>query len=236
MSYILDALKKAAEQRDRHAPALKRLLGPAPTRRSVWARSPSRLLAVLLLNAGLLIVLLLIWLRPVPIAAPPESVPAVTTSHPQQSSALAPQRAPEPPRLKLPKTPAVTPPQSAAPPAVPGTPAPMAAAPLASPRPAAPGLPPAAPGTPAAPAQGTPAPTVTPPAPPAAAPTSPSLAGLRLEALIYSDVPEKRMIFVNGRKYVEGDTIEGRLRVDEIQEDGVALSEQGHRMTLRIAR
>jgi len=44
------------------------------------------------------------------------------------------------------------------------------------------------------------------------------------------------MIFVNGRKYVEGDTIEGRLRVEEIQEDGVALSEEGHRMTLGITR
>src|SRR5438132_1550596 len=118
MSYILDALKKAAEQRDRHVPVLKRLLGPAPTPRSVWARSP---------------------------AAPP-------------------------------------------------------------------------------------------PATPAQPPTSPSLAGLRLEALIYSDVPEKRMIFVNGRKYVEGDTIEGRLRVEEIQEDSVALSDDGRRMTLQIAR
>src|SRR2546422_168042 len=39
---------------------LKRLLGPAPTPRSVWARSPGRLLTALLLNAGLLIVLLVI--------------------------------------------------------------------------------------------------------------------------------------------------------------------------------
>jgi hypothetical protein len=76
-------------------------------------------------------------------------------------------------------------------------------------------------------------PAVTPPAAPT---TLPGLAGLRLEALIYSDVPEKRMIFVNGRKYVEGDTIEGRLRVEEIQEDGVALSEGGRRTTLRITR
>jgi len=80
------------------------------------------------------------------------------------------------------------------------------------------------------------APAAPPPATPAQPPTSPSLAGLRLEALIYSDVPEKRMIFVNGRKYVEGDTIEGRLRVEEIQEDGVALSDDGRRMTLQIAR
>src|SRR2546426_906180 len=89
MSYILDALKKAGEQRDRHAPVLKRLLGPAPTPRSVWARSPGRLLTALLLNAGLLIVLLVIWLRPVPIAAPPEAVgvPGVATAPSQQSSA-----------------------------------------------------------------------------------------------------------------------------------------------------
>src|SRR5437773_12462673 len=89
MSYILDALKKAAEQRDRHVPVLKRLLGPAPTPRSVWARSPGRLLTALLLNAGLLIVLLVIWLRPVPIAAPPEPVGAhgLATAPSQQPSA-----------------------------------------------------------------------------------------------------------------------------------------------------
>src|SRR5207249_985626 len=146
MSYILDALKKAAEQRDRQAPVLKRLLGPSATPRSVWARAPGRLLAALVLNASLLAVLLVIWLRPMATVAPPEAVDV------------------------------------------------------------------------AAPA------------------TSPSLAGLRLEALIYSEVPEKRMIFVNGRKYVEGDTIEGRLRVEEIREDGVALSGEGHRVTLGINR
>ncbi len=44
------------------------------------------------------------------------------------------------------------------------------------------------------------------------------------------------MIFVGGRKYVEGDTIDGRLRVEEIREDGVELSEQGRRFTVRVAR
>jgi hypothetical protein len=44
------------------------------------------------------------------------------------------------------------------------------------------------------------------------------------------------MIFINGRKYVEGDSIDDRLRVEEIQEDGVVLSEQGRRFTLRAAR
>jgi len=48
--------------------------------------------------------------------------------------------------------------------------------------------------------------------------------------------PAERMIFVKGRKYVEGDMIEDRVRVEEIHEDGVALSAEGRRFTLRIAR
>jgi hypothetical protein len=61
-------------------------------------------------------------------------------------------------------------------------------------------------------------------------------AGLKLEALIYSDLPAQRMVFINGRRYAEGDVIDGRLRVEEIQEDGVELSDQGRRFTLRVAR
>src|SRR2546426_702939 len=41
MSYILDALKKAAEQRDRQAPMLHRLLAPSPAPRSAWTRPPA---------------------------------------------------------------------------------------------------------------------------------------------------------------------------------------------------
>src|SRR2546427_8816056 len=141
MSYILDALRKAGEERDRPAPVLKRLLGPAPPPRSGWARSPGRLLTALLLNTGLLIVLLVIWLRPVPIAAPPEAVgvPGVATAPSQQSSALeppatmprtperraaAPRTAPGPPPPKPAKAVAPTPPPPAAAPAAPQRPAP----------------------------------------------------------------------------------------------------------------
>lgn len=241
MSYILDALKKAAEQRDRQAPVLRRLLAPSPTPRSAWTRSPGHLLAVLLLNAGLLTVLLVLWWRPVPIAPPPDAIgaagpaaspsgqslrsePRLTTevgggkaaqregdaSVDSGAGRARPKRAEtEPPPRKPNGTRAIRPPQ-----------------------------PPASP-----PAQRPPRSTVqqatglaaAPPVKPAE-PTVPELAGLRLEALAYSEVPEKRMIFVNGRKYVEGDVIEGRLRVEEIQEDGVALSDQGRRVTLRIQR
>jgi hypothetical protein len=59
---------------------------------------------------------------------------------------------------------------------------------------------------------------------------------LKLEALIYSDVPAQRMVFVNGRRYVEGDTIDGRFRIEEIQDEGVQLSDQGRRFMLRVDR
>jgi hypothetical protein len=218
MSYILDALTKAAKQRDRQAPVLQRLLMPAPTPRSAWTRSPGRLLAALLLNAGLLTLLLVSWLRPPAIAPSPDAAgaPGSATAPPKQSVRSEPEPTAQTGRGKArPRE---------------GAPSPEATKSRATSKPAE-----------AEPASLTPPRTsiLTSPAPPAVAPvdpTTPAVAGLRLEALIYSEVPAKRMIFVNGRKYVEGDTIEDRLHIEEIQEDGVALSEQGRRFTLRFAR
>jgi hypothetical protein len=74
------------------------------------------------------------------------------------------------------------------------------------------------------------------PAPAPRPPASPETASLRLEALIYADAPAERMVFINGRRYREGDSIDGRLRIEEIREEGVELSDQGRRFTLRVAR
>ncbi len=238
MSYILDALKKAAEQRDRQAPMLHRLLAPSPAPRSAWTRSPGRLLAALLLNAGLLTVLLVIWLRPVPSAPVGGMGPAA--SPPEQSLGSAPQLTAEVGGGKAAQRERDASVDSAAGPARPkrtGTEPPLRkpnSTPAITPSP-----PPASsPGQrpPRSMAQQAPELAATPPLKSADPTTAPELAGLRLEALAYSDLPEKRMIFVNGNKYVEGDVIEGRLRVEEIQEDGVALSEEGRRVTLRMAR
>ena len=82
-------------------------------------------------------------------------------------------------------------------------------------------------------------PTPAPATPPVAASrpaAPPEASGLRLEALIYADVPTERMVFINGRRYREGDSIDGRLRIEEIREDGVELSDQGRRFMLRVAR
>jgi len=56
---------------------------------------------------------------------------------------------------------------------------------------------------------------------------------LRLEVLLYSDAPAERMVFINGRKYKEGDTVEGKAVVESIVRDGAVLSYQGQRFLLR---
>ena len=232
MSYILDALTKAAQQRDRRIPVVQRLLAPvtrAP--RLPWTRSLSRLFVALAVNAGLLVVLTVWWLRPVPVAEPPDPAPAA--SAPTARSTLEPPRsAVEPPRVavelprSVPEPPraVVEPPRSA----VAATPAPVVV-PQAHPP-----VPPATPQRPSSPPQ--PAPVLSAPLTPVGPGTPQSQGALRLEALIYSDVPSQRMVFINGRRYVEGDLVEGRLRVEEIHEGGVDLSEQGRRTTLRATR
>ena len=209
MSYILDALTKAAKQRDRHAPVLRRLLGPAAATNPAGSRWSGRLIAAVLLNAILLTILLVLWLRPVPVVAPPESLAGPSPEVPREKTGPREREATMPARL--PQRSAVTrtepPASSQAPRRPPPPPAPRAQAPA-----------------------------VTPPVTPGRPPAEPKAAGLKLEVLIYAEAPAERTIFINGRKYVEGDSIEGRLRVEEIQEEGVVLSEEGRRFTLRLAR
>jgi len=224
VSYILDALTKAAQQRDRQVPVVQRLLSPAPRARSRWSYASGRVLAALALNAALLSAVLFWWLRPSPPPASPEPIAA---------PAAAPAPASPRPLVKLEPLPTTS--ATVEKPSSPksDTRSDAAAAPA---KPSAP--PPAAP---PAPRVGTPTvqPTPAPATPPVAAArpaTPPESAGLRLEALIYADAPAERMVFINGRRYREGDSIDGRLRVEEIREEGVELSDQGRRFTLRVSR
>ncbi len=79
-------------------------------------------------------------------------------------------------------------------------------------------------------------------APPAAAPllTAPlmeqlpeavrqSLPAIRVDALLYAERPAERMVFIDGRRYREGDTVSEGLRIEEIRRDGVILSYKGER-------
>jgi general secretion pathway protein B len=59
------------------------------------------------------------------------------------------------------------------------------------------------------------------------------IAKLKLQMVVYSDVPAERFVFINGQKYVEGSSIDGTLRVESITSDGAVLSHQGQRFVIR---
>ncbi len=254
MSYILDALTKAAQQRDRRIPVIHRLLTPARAPRPPWTRSLGRLFVALALNAVVLTMLILWWLLPLAEPpAPPSTVvaPAPAPVGEATRSAAAPRSSVEParsaiaeparpvagpPRPALAEPPSKTAPRVEKPASAGRSVAAAAPAPVVAPQ-APPPVPVPAPQRPI-PLPQSPPPIASVPFTPVAPaiPPSPGGPALKLEALIYSDVPSQRMVFINGRRYVEGDTVDGRLRVEEIHEDGVDLSEQGRRTTLRATR
>ena len=247
MSYILDALTKAARQRDQQVPVVRRLLSPRPRPQAPWSNASARLLIALGVNTVLLAAVLSWWLRPAPVTVPSEPISAVP------ESVATPWPAPASPRplVKLEPVPHAetrveksidpTPGGEVTTPAGPNA-VPAIAAPTVVPPAAAPPIavaPPLAP--PAAPRPRVGAPTIqaTPTTPPGSVPRGPAppeAVRLKLEVLIYSDTPAERFVFINGRRYREGDSIDDRLRVEEIREEGVDLSDQGRPVTLRVAR
>jgi hypothetical protein len=246
MSYILDALKKAAEQRGESVPGFRRLATtlPAPQdRRRAWTHGGIVVACVIAAGATAFVALRSAPVGPVVVATTAPEVTHVPAEAPRTPAVAPPAprvAAPLAPRAVAPPTPRVVvappAPRVAAPPAPPveAPPAPRVVAPLLS-------IPPVAEPPRAVPARRPPSVVVAPPsvATPAPMPSAPPLpattgeAKLKLEVLVYSDVASERMVFINGRKYVQGDTVAERARIEEIQADGVVLSEQGHRFTLR---
>src|SRR4030095_11332102 len=97
MSYILDALTKAAQQRERHVPVVQRLLSASPARRASRTLVPRRPPAAralrggrprgaLAVGAGLLAVALVWWLKPTPSPTPSEPTPALSAPAPRAPS------------------------------------------------------------------------------------------------------------------------------------------------------
>jgi hypothetical protein len=240
MSYILDALKKAAEQRGEGTPGFRRVVStpavPAVARRT-WIRIGAVALCALAAGA----VTFAAFRRPpvdTVVVAPPPAVVA------PQAAGVAP-----PPGVVAPKSPVVgRAPGEAERPQPSVTAPPRAVAPIVGvPREHAPPpriAPATRPVVSVTPRHDVPVAAVT-PLPASTAPIAPSVpvagaavgaggdAKLKLEVLVYSDVASERMVFINGRKYVQGDTVAEHARVEEIQPDGVVLSEQGRRFTLR---
>ena len=77
---------------------------------------------------------------------------------------------------------------------------------------------------------------------PAAAPAGPpaassgaegELSKLKLTVHVWAERPAERLVFINGRKYVQGDRIEDKVVLEEITQDGALVSYQGRRSLIR---
>lgn len=263
MSYILDALKKAERQRQAGAvPRLSTIHAPAPPRRRRVGRLV--LAAALLANAALVVVILRQGPSeppaPLPVVEsdqpgaagsgelaretppPPVAPPAVEPAR-DRPSPSAPRREPAAtPRPAVPAlaAPALTAPALIAPerpPVPPATPAPE------KPEPTAPAATkPEPPRSAVSPPRD--APSAPPPAAPVASPSRSEIpasfrqavSAMRLEVLVYSDDPTGRQVFINGRRYAQGERIDENIVVEEIVSEGVVLSWAGHRHLLRHLR
>jgi general secretion pathway protein B len=59
-----------------------------------------------------------------------------------------------------------------------------------------------------------------------------SLPEMHLDIHVHSTIPAERFIFVNMRKYIEGQTLAEGPAIERITTDGVVLSHQGMRFLL----
>jgi len=59
---------------------------------------------------------------------------------------------------------------------------------------------------------------------------------IKITILVYDEARSERMVFINDRKYIEGDFVDGRYLLESITADGAVLSFQGERTLLRASK
>jgi general secretion pathway protein B len=253
VSFILDALRKSEHDRQRHAgPGLAEVpvVVPQP-RANVWAIAAVVLLIVNLVALG-------VWL--IRRASAPEPAPAVTSSPTAEASSPVPQTtvtalATTPPPMLRPAMPApvpeatghnplaaevsegpaeLEPAQSRSAAAVPEGPPAVTQAPTRGGSVVYESLPEADPSV----LQESSAAIPTQRGPATGLPTADELAArggiapLRLELHVFSARPAERFVFINSRRYREGDTLSEGPLLEEITRDGVVLNQAGSRFML----
>ncbi len=68
----------------------------------------------------------------------------------------------------------------------------------------------------------------------AAAVLEEAVARMNLNILLYEEAEGDRRVFINGKKYMKGDLVEGKYLVESITQDGALLSYEGARALLRL--
>jgi hypothetical protein len=71
------------------------------------------------------------------------------------------------------------------------------------------------------------------PAETAPVPLRESMQKMKITVLMYSEIPSERVVFINGKKYSEGDYVEGRFLLEKITMGGAELSYMGEHAILR---
>jgi general secretion pathway protein B len=254
VSYILDALRKL--ERERQVPAAApyeaavAAPSPVPRQRLAWPLIGGAALAVNVILIGLLLWSARAPQPPVPQDVAPAPKAGTATTAPPGGVSPAPVASPP-----VASPPAASPSVAASVPArVPadvaaraeepdGAPADPPKAPLPGRRDAA-AVPPPGPAksapTARRPTAGTPPTEVTRPgerkssAPATVAAEIPAGAPrLRLEVLVYSDSASERFVFINGRKFTEGQRVDEGVVLERIQPDSAILSYQDQKFVLR---
>ena len=64
-------------------------------------------------------------------------------------------------------------------------------------------------------------------------PVPPQQLPLKIDMLVWAAEPGQRMVYVNGHKYVEGQTLENGAVLEHIEPDGIVLIQEGRRVRLR---
>jgi hypothetical protein len=75
--------------------------------------------------------------------------------------------------------------------------------------------------------------------PPAARPAAPAPAEtpkLQVQVVLYSEVPAERLVFIDGRRYAEGQRIDAETVVERITPQGAVVTRRGESFTLISGR
>jgi hypothetical protein len=67
----------------------------------------------------------------------------------------------------------------------------------------------------------------------AAGPLREAATRMSLDVLVFSEEDAARFVFINGRKLVEGQAVEGEIVVEAITREGAVLALAGERLVLR---
>jgi general secretion pathway protein B len=231
VSYIYDALKRAERDNQRRGTVTLRSTEPAgPPRRSRWWLWV--LIGALAANAGALAAFVVmrqprpvetspVASKPAPVVAAPSAPPVPAPVAPKLVTVV------EAPKAAVPAEPPKVTAATSTPKAVP--------APVVKPERAFPRQAPPATAKPVlsresaamAPTSSAPPPAV------AAAPTTPvDGPKLTLQVIAYSEVAAERMVFIDGRRYSEGDSLDAETVLQRIRPDSIVVNRRGQEFVI----